>query len=238
MSTRSLKKQSSPCDPRAPRRTGRRSTRRGRCVVLERHRVVGRAPLVRAAVTVSLGSGSARRPRAGRYHRVGRLDSNSAIARVLSASSSPSSETLMSRSVRTHVDAVVGVAGMDEHLFVLLVPMVHPVPVEGDQVLAARRPPDRLGVVPGAGLDHGARRPGSCSRTPRPSSGSACAGRSAPGTRRGRPPAGSSRSAGGRTRGASRARGCRRSSRRRRRPGSASASAPGTARGPAPAARS
>ena len=121
-----------------------------------------------------------------------------------------------------HVDAVVRVARMDEHLLVLLVPVVHPVPVERDQVLDRRR-------ARRSGRGSTRRRPrrpcrrrGSCSRTPRPSSGSACGDRWARAAPSARPRAGSSRSAGGPTRAASSRGGCRRPSRRRRRRGSAS----------------
>ena len=129
------------------------------------------------------------------YQRAGRLDSNSASARSVSASSSPSSETRMWRSVAEHVDPVVGVARVHADLLALLQPPVHAVEVEGDQVLrSAARPASGPGSTRRPPRPP-RRRPGSCSTRRRPSWGSGCGGRWARGTRRGRPRAGSSRSA-------------------------------------------
>ena len=48
---------------------------------------------------------------------------------------------------------MVGIARVDEHLLVLLVPVIHPIEVEGDQVLERLRSRERLGVVPGTRLE-------------------------------------------------------------------------------------
>ena len=154
MSTRSLKKQSRPSDPQ--------DLVEGLLVVPDQvlaavngDRVVAREPLYGQRVVVSWAQRGDRIVLAGMYQRVGRFDSNSAIARSLSASSSPSREIRTWRSVRSDVDPVVRVARMAEHLLVLLEPAVHAIAVERDQVLEQRwRVGDRVGVVPRAGLDH------------------------------------------------------------------------------------
>ena len=110
-------------------------------------------PLYGQRVTVSVGSSSAetssrgqvparRQVRLEQRHRLCALGQHLAVER----------DPDVARG-RDDVDPVVGVARVDEHLLVLLEPLIHPVPVERDQVPDRLGAGERLRVVPGAGLD-------------------------------------------------------------------------------------